>query len=96
MSQKPKHLEDFNAVERLDLWRHSGVTLSRRSWTIRSFGVKDYSVMLDWVFDNQLATIQRVATTIEEAAWLAIREFDSHVRHAARKVHDNELGEAGA
>lgn len=75
----PIHLIGFDVFAELKKWKNENVRL-RPFWTIIPDDHPSDLIQcrLEWKFgDSQLGSILRIATSPQEAVWLALEEFDS-------------------
>lgn len=78
---KPKHLEEYDLFAALKRWKDKASTTdTRRSWELRSYGktaLKNdlFYCRVSWSLDGQVAALDRVATSPEEAVSLVLAAF---------------------
>lgn len=76
-NKRPTFLDGYKVFDELDKWVTQNIH-ERKGWTVNSFKLGQSSAVrcrLEWSMEGQMAWIDQVAITPEEAVYLALSEF---------------------
>jgi hypothetical protein len=83
----PVFLEGYKAFEELHNWKWGGTKDEGRHYYLTAYGRTGVKCTLSWKFDaqgsTQLAGIDKMAPSGEEAVWLALEEFNKWLKARA-------------